>query len=482
MSRKALVWVLAAIWLALALPHVDTRYSFNWDSSQYERGVERFDIRSHQPHPPGYPLWILALKALTPLTGGANRSQVVLALLFSAAGLLFFGALAGATLGREGGTAAAVCLAFSPLVCLNAMATVNYAVDLFASCAAGYMAWRMWRGEIRWAAPALGLLAVTAGFRPSGVVFLLPLLGAALWRAWRKGPGYAAGAVLAGAALFLAWYIPTALITGGFAALAALNRNQMISSVRQTSVFLGAAPAVHAHMAIDASLYLGLALITLLPAAVRAVWRGRPDWGAAVAAAPGALFIALWLAPNLAMVYLFHCGAPGYVLLSAPPLVLLGNRLLHASGKPVWMAAAAALGLAAGYFPYERLVNPARVTVAYQLLRATPRLPGLLESEQRRLRTWIDALPGQPWEKLIFCMRESTEAPNIRTVTYEYGDGAWADGRGGEMPARLPDAVRSVGWLCGAAGPPPAVRARFPQARRVGGNRLFSFWAAERPR
>lgn len=62
MWGKPLLWFLALLWLALALPQVDTRYSYNWDSSQFERGVEHFDISRHQPHPPGYPLWILASK------------------------------------------------------------------------------------------------------------------------------------------------------------------------------------------------------------------------------------------------------------------------------------------------------------------------------------------------------------------------------------------------------------------------------------
>ena len=73
--HRALLWLLAALWLALALPHVDTRYSFAWDSSQFERGVRHFDIALHQPHPPGYPLWILALRGLAPIAGPGTAAN-----------------------------------------------------------------------------------------------------------------------------------------------------------------------------------------------------------------------------------------------------------------------------------------------------------------------------------------------------------------------------------------------------------------------
>jgi hypothetical protein len=489
-SVKQPPWFLALLWLALALPYVDTRYSYNWDSSQFERGVEHFDISRHQPHPPGYPLWIFALKGLTPLVGGrANSAQVILALLFTASALVFFRFLAQKILGDSAGLAATILLGFSPLVCLYAITPLTYAVDLFASCSIGWLAARLWRGQVCWAPLAFALAAVTAGFRPSGATLLLPLLSVALWRAWRKQPIYAAAGLLAGAVFWLAWYVPTALLSGGFGALAAMDRNQMIASARTTSIFFGAPPAVHAHMLVDVCLYFALALAGLaLPLAAR--WRARPRRPGHTIPLPAApLFFALWLFPNLVVVCLFHCGEPGYVLLSLPPLVLLGAWLASpVLNRPQWIAAAAAVGLAAGYFPYEHFINPAVATLPYQLLRASPRLPGLLERSQRQLRELIDSLPGRSEEKLIFCMRQRTEAPNIRTVTYEYSDVAWADfegpglrvfaPRGGALSDRFPTSVRSIGWLCDGAGLPPALRARFPQAHRLAGNVLFSFWAA----
>ncbi len=274
MPGRALFWLLALVWLLLALPRVDTTYSYSWDSSQFERGVRQFDIARHQPHPPGYPLWIFALRGLTPVVGRANSAQVILALLFTVAGLLFFLPLAREMLGDDAGAAATALLAFSPLVCLHATVPLTYAVDLFASCSVGWFAARLWRGQTRWAPLGFALASVTAGFRQSGVTFLLPLLCVALWRSWRKHPLYAAGGLAAGAVCWLAWYVPTAVLSGGFAALASLDRNQMLGAVRKTSIFFGAPLMTHAHMILDGSIYLGFALVALAPPLFLA-WRGR---------------------------------------------------------------------------------------------------------------------------------------------------------------------------------------------------------------
>lgn len=472
-------WLAAAIWIALALPHLDTPYSIDWDSSQFARGARHFDIAQHQPHPPGYPLWILGLRALAPLTG-VHPAQVILALLFTVAALFFFRKLAREMLGEAASWAATAILAFSPLVCLYAISPVNYAVDLFVSCSLGWMALRLWRGEARWAPAAMAVAAVMTGFRPSGVTFMAPLMALALGRAARVSWRYAVAGLAVGMALALAWFLPTAALSGGPGALLAMDRQQLMVSVRSTSVLFGAAPGVHAHMIVDACLYMALALVALAPPLMLRRTGGRweiPESGC---------FLALWLIPNLAFVLLLHCGAPGYVLLSVPPLVILGVKLAQpALERTGWIAAAVAVSLVAGYFPYERFFNPAVPTLDYQLWRASPRMPGLVEAAQHQIRTAIDALPGRPEEKLVYCLRGRAQAPNIRTVTDDFPDVYWvaADGRvfpphGAAVVAGIPGPVRATAWLCESAGLPADIRARYPGARRVAGNTYYSFWTA----
>ena len=500
MKRPLLCWIhqrlfplLAMIWVALILPDLGTRYSFGWDSSQFDRAVSDFDIARHQPHPPGYPLWVLALRALSPILNNPNRAQILLAVLFTLAGLAFFRAVARDLLGDRAGSSATLLLAFSPLICLNANSSQVYAVDLFLSCFAGWFTRELWSGRTHRTAAGFAILTLAAGFRPSGLVLLLPLLGFALWRSCLAKPIHAAMGVLAGGACWLAWYIPTALLSGGFSALAALNHVQMAGSFSKTSVFYGAPAIVHARKVVEVCIYFAIAIAGFLPPLAASLWsrwkrRGDLPCGPVPAWAKP-VFLFLWMAPNLALVYLFHCSQPGYLLLSLPPLALVlawfARRTLNGV---VWAAAGIATALLVSHLPYERFMGPGSSALPFIVLRATPRISALNETSQRDLRGLIDSMPGRPEERLIFCLLGRFEAPNIRTVTYDFSDVAWADFEGpglrvfapheGSFSSSLPASVRSVAWLCDGAGLPAAVRAQFPYVRQIAGSRLFSFWAA----
>ena len=39
-------------------------YLYNWDTGQFALGLEHFDVKMHQPHPPGYPIFIFLGKIL----------------------------------------------------------------------------------------------------------------------------------------------------------------------------------------------------------------------------------------------------------------------------------------------------------------------------------------------------------------------------------------------------------------------------------
>src|SRR5947207_2863998 len=57
LGRNGAVVLLIALFLITTLPFV-SRSPFNWDAAQFVLGVHYFAMPMHQPHPPGYPLFI----------------------------------------------------------------------------------------------------------------------------------------------------------------------------------------------------------------------------------------------------------------------------------------------------------------------------------------------------------------------------------------------------------------------------------------
>jgi hypothetical protein len=467
--------LLAVLWLAAALPRLGTRYSWDWDSSQFDRAVEKFDVRLHQPQPPGYPLWVLAMKGLTPLLGNPNSAQVLLSLLFTAAGLLFFTSLARELLGSEGGLAATALLAFSPLVFLYAIVPLATSVDLFSSCAVAWFAARIWSDEPHWIVPACLAAAITAGFRESGVALVLPLLAAALVRglwlsrtrsyAWKA---FVAG-VAAGLAARLCWLVPAARLNGGLGNWHDMANAQMLGTFRQTSALFGAPVVVHGKMLVEVLIYFAIALSVLIPLSLasRSGSGNPPAWWS-----PS--FLGLWLTPNLIVVFLLHCGKPGYILLSLPPLILAAVWRRNV-GRLALLGAA--VGILVSCFPYERLGKSRPSTMGYLLLRSSPRFAYILEAGQHRMRSVLDAIPGSPSERLMISSVHRPEAPNIRTVTFDFRDLRWTD----DPQVQLDANVRTVVVLCDRLQPSPVLLERFPNLRRVSDEASYSLWVAPVP-
>src|SRR5947209_19258740 len=53
----------------------------NWDAVQFELALSRFDLAAHQPHPPGYILYVLAGRALNLLVGEPGLAISLLSVL-----------------------------------------------------------------------------------------------------------------------------------------------------------------------------------------------------------------------------------------------------------------------------------------------------------------------------------------------------------------------------------------------------------------
>jgi hypothetical protein len=138
----------------------------------------------------------------------------------------------------------------------------------------------------------------------------------------------------------------------------------------------------------------------------------------------------------------------------------------------------ALLGVAAGilvsWLPYERLGKSHPGTLGYLLLRSSPRFAYVLEAGQHRMRRVLDSLPGSPGERLMISDTRRPEAPNIRTVTFDYRDLRWTDNPQVELDAD----VRTVVVLCDGLQPSPLLLGRFPNLRRLSDEVSYSLWAA----
>ena len=175
---------------------------WEWDETLFARGILRFDLHAHFPHPPGFPLWILAGKLLLPLVGDPLRGLQILSSLASCATLWPLTALGRRAAARPLATVASLAVLFAPGVWLHAVRGFSSTpASFFAAWAVALAVWGLEGRRVT----AFTLL-VTASFLVRPILLpplaLLWLLGVARARPrHRLFPGVAAALAAVGVAI-----------------------------------------------------------------------------------------------------------------------------------------------------------------------------------------------------------------------------------------------------------------------------------------
>src|SRR5262249_2869127 len=204
--------VLVAATIVSRLPFM-TRTLYAFDSANYALAVRDFyNVAFHQPHPPGYPLYVAFARAIDSLVHNANQSLVLESILWSTLAVGCTIGLGRAMCGRGVGL-----LAGGLLVCTVGFwgyGEVAYPYVALAgeSATLALLAHAVLAGRPRLIVP-LGLAwAISGGVRWDGAVFALPLalwaVSSVAWR-WKLTTVVLAGAVV------VAWAVPLIALSGG---------------------------------------------------------------------------------------------------------------------------------------------------------------------------------------------------------------------------------------------------------------------------
>ncbi len=297
------------------------RMLYNWDAVQFALALHEFDIAKHQPHPPGYLLYVALGRLLNASLADPALAYVALAMLFSAGSTFVLYWLARRIYDRATAVIAASLLAVSPLFWFYGSVGLTYAGEAFAASLVAWFAYGALSGHVPslyWGALALGL---TGGMRQSVLVLLLPLwLGSALIGVPSRRRQLIAGGILL--ASVLAWLLPMLWLTGGAAAYLGASTQLYGSVLLPTSVLGGSLEITLAQVRylVESTLVglgpLGLVAL-MLPAYSRRIGWHRPEW-----------FLLGWMVPPIIFYMLIHFGQAGYVLTFLPALVILLSRVL----------------------------------------------------------------------------------------------------------------------------------------------------------
>jgi hypothetical protein len=302
---------------------------YDLDSVNFALAIGHFSPRVHQPHPPGYFLYILLGRVLNFVVHDANLALVLLSIAASCGVVILVYKMALDWFGPREARFSGLIFLFSPLAWFHGIVALTYSVEAFFSALLGYLCWRIECGELAVIVPAGVVLGVSAGVRQSSLLFLGPLFLYSIRHVPRKLQLAGVGA----AALTLPlWFLPMVLMSGGFGtyfgALASLWRlvpgqDTVFNSSPATSIARG----------------IVLILIYLLmfgSASLFVLFVSRSDHSADSAKK---VFTWVWITPTLLFFtfIFFKFVNSGYVLLLvAPGCIWLGYWASEWYSRSAW--------------------------------------------------------------------------------------------------------------------------------------------------
>lgn len=212
-SRRVLDLLVLTCALLITRIICRSRYLYDIDSINFALGLTRFDPTSHQPHPPGYFLYICLGRILNAFFHDANAAFVAISIAASCGALIMIYLLADNWFDRQTAFFTGVIFLFSPLVWFHGTVALTYAVELFFSALVGYLCWRLVCGSVKLVLPIALIAGIAAGFRPSFLLFMGPVLLYTLRGLNRRRALAGAGALVL---TLLAWGLPMIRQSGGF--------------------------------------------------------------------------------------------------------------------------------------------------------------------------------------------------------------------------------------------------------------------------
>ena len=116
-----------------------SKYLYHWDSVQFALSLENYDITVHQPHPPGYFLYVMLGRLINFFVKDANTTFIFISILFSSLAVVTIYFLGKEIFDKKTGILAALIALTSPNLWFHGEVALTYIVEAFFSSLAALL-------------------------------------------------------------------------------------------------------------------------------------------------------------------------------------------------------------------------------------------------------------------------------------------------------------------------------------------------------
>jgi hypothetical protein len=321
-SSACYLLILFVLSVATRVPFA-SKLLYHLDSVNFALALERYDLTVHQPHPPGYFLYVMLGRLLHLVLPDANQALVALSIISTSLSVALIALLAEEMYDRRSGMIAGSLALTSPNLWFHGEVALSYGVEACFSALVGLLCWKIYQGRHGYLWVAVVSLGIAGGIRQSTAVFLFPLV---LYSARNVPRPRLWAALVVLAVVSMAWFVPMIIMTGGWEAYnGALGELWRYSTGHNTVLDRGwEAFTLYARSLYNFTFFsCGGGLVALGFAGYLLLRRkssldGIRNQG----------FLAVWALPSILFYLLIyiHPKNPGYALIFTPPLLLFSTR------------------------------------------------------------------------------------------------------------------------------------------------------------
>jgi hypothetical protein len=364
------------------------------DSVQFALALEKYDITVHQPHPPGYFLYVMLGRFLNFFIKDANTTLVSLSVIFSGLTVVAIYYLGKEVFEKRIGFLAGVLALTSPNIWFHGEVALSYIVEAFFTTLVALICWRVYKGEHKYIWLSVVILGIAGGIRQNTIVFLMPL-----WLFSVKGVplrNIIPALALLGLVCLL-WFVPMVWMAGGWNVYHEAFRELWLFNTGHVSVFergwssfriFSSALFVFTIYGTGAGvLILGLAAYSL----IRHSRLAFLDLNIVI-------FLSLWaLPPVLFYLLIFiHPANPGYALAFLPAILVLTAASMRYLGDELKQSIKKDISLS--IFSVVIVLN-----ISFFLFSSYPVSSGEIRNHDRDLSILFDGIRGfEPSKTAIF--------------------------------------------------------------------------------
>lgn len=388
------------------------QYLYLSDSVRYALALDKYDVTLHQPHPPGYTLYILFAKLFYWLIGDANLALIIVSIIFSVLALYAVFYLAKRIYGSKVAWISVLLFITGSLVWFHGQVALNYIADAFFAALFGIYAYdSLKQSKESNLFKASLTLAIGGGFRPTLVIFMLPLW---LWIILRRRNVKLflinSGIILV---ITLAWLIPAVLLSGGVQSFwnavnsLVFNESGLYSF---SAVISGIGPIwnqfnmVVNNLLLNFGLALAFVVLWLISFAVPRLEDIKINL-------TNLSFWVLWILPPMLFYVLIIFTLPGYLLIIVPALTIVIAKVIDVVVNSIIKVLPSKLPLKKSLLPTTLLSTIVIFIVGFNIyLYMVPDQKAVVEFRKPTYFT-VDSM-NRIWDELIPTIRREFNPQN----------------------------------------------------------------------